>query len=108
MARFLLSGTYTAEGLAATRSVGLTARTKAVKKAVESLGGKLLGMYWTTAPDDSLLIVEFPEAGPLIGFVTRVKAAGVANVSVTRLFDGAEFDAVVNAGEAMKYAPPTA
>lgn len=108
MARFMLTGKYTAEGINATRVEGLTSRTKTVKRAVESLGGKLLGMYWTTAENDSVLIVDFPDAAAIVALVTRVKAAGAANISIVRLFDGPEFDAAVGAGGAMKYTPPTA
>lgn len=108
MARFMLTGTYTAEGIEATRAEGLTARTKVVKRAVESLGGKLLGMYWTTAPQDSMLLVDFPDASGLVALVTRVKAAGAADISIVRLFDGPEFDAAIGAAGGMKYTPPSA
>ncbi len=106
MARFMLIGRYTAEGMAAALEEGLTARTKVLKRAVESLGGKLLGMYWTTAPDDSVIIVELPDASGAVALVTRVKAAGVVESSIVRLFDGAEFDAIAHDTSGVKYRPP--
>lgn len=107
MARFMLVGKYTAEGLAATRKEGLTARTKAVKRAVESLGGKFVGQYWTTGPDDALVIADFPDATGAIAIATTAKSAGVAEVSIVRLFDGPEFDAIAVKAAKMKYTPPS-
>jgi uncharacterized protein with GYD domain len=108
MARFMLTGKYTADGMAATLAEGLTARTKVLKKATESLGGKLVGMYWTSAADDSVVIVDFPDASGATALVTRVKAAGAAQISIVRLFDGPEFDAVMASAAGMKYRPPVA
>lgn len=106
MARFMLTGKYTAEGMAATIAEGLAARAKVLKRATESLGGKFIGMYWTSAPDDSVVIVDFPDAAGAVALVTRVKAAGAAEISIVRLFDGAEFDAMVSGSSAVKYTPP--
>ena len=108
MARFMLIGRYTAEGMAATIAEGLTARAKVLKRATESLGGKFVGMYWTSAPDDSVVIVDFPDASGPVALVARVKAAGAAQISIVRLFDGAEFDAMIGASSGVKYTPPKA
>lgn len=107
MARFMLVGRYTAEGLAATRKEGLTARSKVVKRAVESLGGKFVGQYWTSGTDDSVVIADFPDANGAVALITAVKAAGAAELSIVRLFDGPEFDAIVGKTAKMKYTPPT-
>lgn len=106
MARFMLIGHYTSEGMAATLEEGLTARTKVIKRAIESLGGKLLGLYWTSAPEDSVIIVDFPDASGAVALVTRVKAVGVSEVSIVRLFDGPEFDAITRDSAGVKYQPP--
>lgn len=106
MARFMLIGRYTSEGMAATIAEGLTARTKVLKRATESLGGKFGGMYWTSAADDSVVIVDFPDASGAVALVARVKAAGAAEISIVRLFDGPEFDAIVGSSSGVKYTPP--
>jgi uncharacterized protein with GYD domain len=108
MARFMLSGTYSPAGLAGTLEAGLSTRTEIVSKAVASLGGTLVGMYWTTSVHDTLLIVDFPDATGPVALVTQVKAAGAATVeSIVRLYDGPEFDAVAKATSAMPYSPPS-
>ena len=108
MARFMLSGTYSPAGLAGTMEVGLAKRTEIVSLAAESLGGTVVGMYWTTSVHDTLLIVDFPDATGPVALVTHVKAAGAATVeSIVRLYDGAEFDAVTAASAAMLYEPPS-
>jgi len=106
VARFMLIGKYTAAGLAATRSEGLTARSKVVKGAVESLGGTFVGQYWTSGTDDSVVIADFPDASGAVALISAVKAAGAAELSIVRLFDGPEFDAIVNSATTMKYTPP--
>lgn len=107
MARFMLIGRYTASGLAATRKEGLTARSKVVKGAVESLGGTFIGQYWTSGADDSVVIADFPDASGAVALITAVKAAGAAELSIVRLFDGPEFDAINSTAAGMKYTPPT-
>lgn len=107
MPRFMLNGTYTQAGISGTISETLTARTKAVKKHVEALGGKLVGMYWTTAARDSLVIVEFPDASGAIALATTVKAAGAVDFDIVRLMDGPEFDATqAVAAKKLKYRAP--
>lgn len=107
MAKFMISGSYTAEGLAGTMREGLTARTDVVRRATESLGGTLLGMYWTTSANDSVVLVEFPNADGAVALATAVKVAGAGQMSITRLFDAAEFDAVAEATSGLAYRPPT-
>lgn len=107
MPRFMLNGTYTQAGISGTISATLTARTKVIKKNVETLGGKLLGLYWTTGSRDSLVIVEFPDASGAVALATAVKSAGVVNCDVVRLMDGPEFDAVqAMAAKKLKYKAP--
>ena len=107
MPRFMLNGTYTQAGITGTISATLTARTKVIKKHVESLGGKLLGLYWTTGPQDSLVIVDFPDASGAVALATAVKSAGVVNCEIVRLMDGPEFDAVqAIAAKKLKYKAP--
>jgi uncharacterized protein with GYD domain len=107
MARFMLTGTYTPAGIAGTLAETLTARTKQVKKTIESLGGKLVGLYWTSGPNDALVIVDFPDATGPMAFTTMVKAAGASNLSVVRLMDGPEFDAAhASVADKVKYRAP--
>jgi uncharacterized protein with GYD domain len=106
MARFMLSGSYTSEGLAATMKAGLAARTKVVADATEALGGQLVGLYWTTGERDSVVIVDFPDATGAVALVTAVKAAGAAHIAVSRLYDGTEFDSVMATTAGIGYTPP--
>lgn len=106
MAVFMLSGSYTPEGLAGTMKAGLSARTDILSRAAESLGGRLLGMYWTTGVNDSVVIVEFPDATGPVALMTAVKSAGGGAVAISRLYDGAEFDAVMATTKDLDYSPP--
>jgi uncharacterized protein with GYD domain len=48
MAKFLIQGSYTAEGAKGLIKEGGTARKAAVQKALEGLGGKLDSFYYTS------------------------------------------------------------
>ena len=62
---------------------------------VESLGGKLINLYFTTGDSDILLISEANDAESLIAGLLAAAAAGtISDVSTARAWTGAEFKAV--------------
>ena len=70
-------------------------REPAVRKLVESLGGKLINLYFTTGDSDILLISEADDAESLIAGLLAAAAAGtISDVSTARAWTGAEFKAV--------------
>jgi uncharacterized protein with GYD domain len=70
-------------------------REPTIRKFVESLGGKLINLYFTTGDSDLLLIMEGNDAESLIAGLLATTAAGMtSDVSTTRAWTGAEFKAV--------------
>jgi uncharacterized protein with GYD domain len=62
MAKFLINGSYTAEGAKGLIKEGGTGRKAAVQKALEGLGGKLDAIYYTFGADDVVVICDMPDS----------------------------------------------
>ena len=104
MARYLVQGSYTAEGLRGLLKDGGTARRKAVEQLVASLGGIVEAMYFAFGEDDFVILVEgtdniTPAAGNML-----VAASGAAKVRTTVLLTAEEIDLAAKKGGA--YRPP--
>ena len=79
-------------------------REPAVRKLVESAGGKFVSFYFTTGDSDFLLISEANDAETLIAALMAAVAAGtISDVASARAWTGAEFKAIAEKGsKAMK------
>jgi uncharacterized protein with GYD domain len=84
---FCLTAQYTPQALNAIMEDPNTNRYEAVKKVVESAGGKLVSMYSTASEGPGVLVifdVPDPAAAPAIGGIA-VAAGTIHNVKLTRL-----------------------
>ena len=61
MANYLVTASYTSEGVKGVLKDGGTARVDAVKKAIEGLGGKLQSFHFAFGGDDAYVIVDLPD-----------------------------------------------
>jgi uncharacterized protein with GYD domain len=93
MAKFLLHGTYTAEGAKGLIKEGGSARRAAVQKAVDGLGGKLECMYYSFGAADVVLIVEMPDTISGLAVSLAVNASGAVRLSTTPILSVEEVDA---------------
>ncbi len=85
MAKFLIQGSYTAEGAKGLIKEGGTGRKAAVQKALESLGGKLDVIYYTFGADDVVVICDMPDAITALALSLAVNASGAVRISTTLL-----------------------
>jgi len=92
MPKFLLSGSYTQEGVKGVLKDGGSKRVKVVKKLCESLGGKLETMYFAFGDDDFFTIIEGPDNIGTIAATMLVNASGAVKVKTTVLIDPKEMD----------------
>jgi len=79
-------------------------REPAVRKLVESTGGKFINFYFTTGEYDFVLIAEANDAETLIAAFLAAGAAGtITDVNTSRAWTAAEFKAVAEkASKAVK------
>ncbi|TMC52673.1 MAG: GYD domain-containing protein [Chloroflexi bacterium] len=92
MPRFLIQGSYTADGVKGVLKEGGTGRRKAVEAAVHALGGKLEAFYYALGEDDVVAIVEGPDNITAATFSMGVAATGTVRTKTTVLLTPEEID----------------
>lgn len=71
-------------------------RADATTQIVESLGGKMKGLYWMTAKYDGLFIAELPNDEAAAAVSLAVTAKGFIAASAVRAYDRDEFAKLVS------------
>lgn len=103
MAKFLIRGSYTAEGARGLMKEGGTGRKAAVQKALEGLGGTLDSMFYTFGTDDIIVICDVPDAISGLALSLAVNASGAARISTTPILSVEDVDAACK--KAVSYRP---
>jgi len=93
MAKFLITGSYTAEGAKGLMKEGGSGRRAAVQKVLDTVGGKLEAFYFAFGKDDAYVIVDVPDNASIVAVSLAVNASGVVRVSTTPLISPDEIDA---------------
>ena len=66
-------------------------RADGTAQLIESLGGRMKGIYWTSAKFDGLFIAELPNDEAAAAVSLAVTAKGFIQASALRAFDRDEF-----------------
>jgi|SRR5579872_91180 len=104
MAKYLIKGSYTAEGAKGLMKDGGTKRLDAVRAAMKSVGGTLEAGYFAMGEQDVYLIVDAPDHASVGALAITANASGSVRVSTTVLMTAADVDAMVK--KAVSYTPP--
>jgi len=104
MPKFLIKGSYTAEGLKGLQKDKASGREKSIAAACKSLGGKLDALYYALGDDDVLAVVDMPSHVHISSLCVAVGASGMASTRTAPLLTVAEMDKAL--GEGTKYRPP--
>jgi len=92
MAKFLLKGSYTADGTKGLIKEGGTSRKDFVENMAKNLGGSLESFYYTLGDDDVFAIIEVPDRAHAIAVSLAGNASGAVAVSLTELIEPSELD----------------
>jgi uncharacterized protein with GYD domain len=92
MAKYLVEGSYTVEGLKGLQKDKASGRKQAVTKLLEGLEGKLEGMYFAMGEHDAVLIVDVPDLVTAAAVSLSVSAAGLVRTKSTALLTVEETD----------------
>lgn len=103
MTKFLIQGTYTAEGAKGLIKEGGSGRKAAIEKALAGLGGKLESFYYMFGADDVIVICDMPDTISGVGLSLAVNASGAVRISTTPLLSVEEIDAACK--KAVSYRP---
>ena len=92
MAKYLIQGSYTVDGVKGVLKEGGTGRRKAVESAVKALGGRLEAFYFALGEDDVVAIVEADSNISAATFAMGVAATGTVRTKTTVLLTPEEVD----------------
>jgi uncharacterized protein with GYD domain len=92
MARYLIEGSYTTEGIKGVLKEGGTGRREAVSAAMKALGGKVESMYYAFGDTDVYVIIEAPDNVTAAALAMGVAATGTVAVKTTVLMTVEEID----------------
>ena len=92
MAKYLILGSYTQDGLKGLLKEGGTGRRSAVEAAVKSMGGKVDAFYFAFGDADVVSIIDVPDHVSAAALAIGISAAGSAGVKTTVLLTAEEVD----------------
>jgi uncharacterized protein with GYD domain len=92
MPKFLVTGTYTAEGLKGLLKEGGSGRRKAVEDAVKAMGGHLEAYYFSFGDSDVVSIVDVPDNVTAATLAIGISSTGTVGTKTTVLLTAEEID----------------
>ena len=104
MPKYLLQGSYTAEGAKGLLKDGGSKRRAAAKTLVESVGGKIECLYFTFGKTDVIAIVDMPDSASAAATSLAIGAGGGLKSTLTVLLTPEEIDQA--AKKSATYTPP--
>jgi uncharacterized protein with GYD domain len=104
MLKFLITGSYTAEGAKALVKVGGSQRKAAVEKMLVGLGGRLEAFYFAIGHSDLYVVAEAPDMAAIAAVSLAVNASGMVRISTVVLMTPEEVDAACK--KTVGYQPP--
>jgi uncharacterized protein with GYD domain len=104
MAKYLLEGSYSADGLKGVLKDGGSGRKDAAGKAIASAGGKMESMYFAFGDHDVIAVFEVADNTAAAALAMTVSATGLIRTKITPLLTVEEVDAA--AKKHLDYRPP--
>jgi uncharacterized protein with GYD domain len=92
MAKYLITASYTAEGMKGLQKDKASGRRNAVREACESIGGKLESFYFAFGEDDVVTIVDLPDNVAASALSLAASATGLVRTRTTALLTVDEVD----------------
>lgn len=104
MPKYLITASYTDEGVKGLLKVGGTSRKTAVEKMIAEMGGKLEAFYFAFGDYDVYAISELPDNVSAAALSLAINASGLVNLSSSLLLTPAEMDEATK--KTVHYLPP--
>lgn len=104
MSKYLITGSYAAEGVQGLMKEGGSKRLAAATAAIESVGGSVDSFYYAFGDADVIGICDFPDAASATAVSMMINSTGAVNVTLTPLITVEEVDAA--ADKTATYRPP--
>ena len=104
MAKYLISASYSSDGVKGVLQGGGTARVDAVRTMIEGLGGKLESFYFAFGSVDVYATADLPDNVTAAAIGLAVSSSGLTAASTTVLLTPEEIDRAAKLQVA--YTPP--
>jgi uncharacterized protein with GYD domain len=104
MPKYLISASYSAEGLKGLQKDKASGRRRAVTAAIEGLGGKLEAVYYALGKDDVYLIADLPDNATAAALGIAASASGLVHTRTVALLSVEEVDGAL--AKSVSYRPP--
>ena len=92
MAKFMVHGSYTTEGLKGLLKEGGSGRKKAVESAVKAMGGHLEAFYFSFGKHDVVSIVDVPDNVTATALAIGIASTGTVGLETIVLLTPEEVD----------------
>jgi uncharacterized protein with GYD domain len=92
MPKFLVQGSYTAEGVRGVLKEGGSSRKAAVAAATKALGGKVEAFYFAFGAHDVVAILDAPDQVTAAALALGIGATGTVRLTTTVLLTPEELD----------------
>ena len=92
MPKYLITASYTAEGLRGLQKDKASGRVRAATAAIEAASGKVECFYYALGEDDVVGIVDYPDNVSAASLSLAVSASGLVRTRTTALMTPEEVD----------------
>lgn len=92
MPKFLVTGSYSPEGLQGLLKEKASGRQAVVKELMASLGGKLEGLYYALGDNDIFVLCDCPDTITAAALSLAASSSGLVRTKVTALLTVEETD----------------
>ena len=106
MAKYLIIGSYTAEGAKGVLKEGGSSRREAARQVCESVGGTFESIHWGLGADDYYVIADFPSYAAVVAASLTVGASGTSRARTVALMSAEDIDAASHTS--VTFRPPGA
>lgn len=104
--KFLISGSYTAEGIRGLVREGGSSRRRHFEQNVRAVGGSVEAFYYAFGADDLYAIVDLPSEAEAVALTVGISAGGAFIARTTMLIEPEQVDEAVK--KDIGYRPPGA
>jgi len=104
MAKYMVTGSYTPDGIPGLIEEGGTGRVAKVTQMIEGLGGTVEAFYYGLGDNDVYVIADLPDNETATAISMAVNASGTVVLSTTALMTPEQMDAATR--KAVNYRAP--
>jgi uncharacterized protein with GYD domain len=104
MAKYLITASYTADGVKGLMKDGGSKRQQAAEAAIKSVGGRMEAFYFAFGEHDAIVLIDAPDNASVAAASMAINASGAVQTKTVVLLTPEEVDQA--AKKTTTYQPP--